>query len=115
MICGVANPDDCLYQIQKAGDFIGDEIKFSDHHRYSAVDLARIEKSSKKYEYRVHCTAKDAVKLAPLIQAENSQIKLSVWDIEIQPVGNDQPLLDAMVAKIEEVYRNRSQKQSEKA
>jgi tetraacyldisaccharide-1-P 4'-kinase len=115
VICGVANPDDCLYQIQKAGDFIGDEIKFSDHHRYSAVDLARIEKSSKKYEYRVHCTAKDAVKLAPLIQAENSQIKLSVWDIEIQPVGNVQPLLDAMVAKIEEVYKNRSQKQSEKA
>jgi hypothetical protein len=52
------------------------------------------------------------VKLAPLIQAENSQIKLSVWDIEIQPISDVQPLLDAMVAKIEEVYQNRSQKQS---
>ena len=34
------------------------------------------------------------------------------WDVEIQPVGNVQPLLDAMVAKIEEVYKNRSQKQA---
>jgi tetraacyldisaccharide 4'-kinase len=112
VVCGVANPDDCLYQIQKAGGFVGDEMKFRDHHRYSAADLARIEKASEKYEYRVHCTAKDAVKLAPLIQAEKSPIRLSVWDIEIQPVGDVQPLLDAMVAKIEEVYENRSQKQA---
>ena len=112
VVCGVANPDDCLYRIQKAGEFIGDEMKFRDHHRYSAADLARIEKASKKYEYRVHCTAKDAVKLAPLVEAESSPLRLSVWDVEIQPVGNVQPLLDAMVAKIEEVYKNRSQKQA---
>jgi len=112
VVCGVANPDDCLYQIQKAGGFIGDEMKFRDHHRYSAADLARIEKASKKYDYRVHCTAKDAVKLAPLIMAENSPIRLSVWDVEIQAVGDVQPLLDAMVAKIEEVYNKGSQKQA---
>jgi len=112
VVCGVANPDDCLYQIQKVGGFVGDEMKFRDHHRYNAADLARIEKASKKYEYRVHCTAKDAVKLAPLIKAENSPVRLSVWDVEIQPVGNVQTLLDAMVAKIEEVYKNRSQKQA---
>ena len=112
VVCGVANPDDCLYQIQKAGGFIGNEMKFRDHHRYSAADLARIEKASKKYEYRVHCTAKDAVKLAPMIERENSPIRLSVWDVEIQPVGDVQPLLDTIVAKIEEVYKNRSQKQA---
>jgi len=60
----------------------------------------------------VHCTAKDAVKLAPLVETENSPLRLSVWDVEIQPVDNVQPLLDAMVAKIEEVYKNRSQKQA---
>ena len=112
VICGVANPDDCLYQIQKAGAFIGDEIKFSDHHRYSAADLSRIENASKKYDYRVHCTAKDAVKLAPLVEAENSPIKLSVWDVQIQPVSDVQQLLDAMVSRIEEVYQNRGLKQS---
>jgi len=112
VVCGVANPDDCLYQIQKAGGFIGDEMKFRDHHPYNASDLTRIEHASKKYEYRVHCTAKDAVKLSPLIEAENSPINLSVWDVEIQPVGDVQPLLDAMVAKIEEVYENRPQKQA---
>jgi hypothetical protein len=50
--------------------------------------------------------------LAPLVETENSPLRLSVWDVEIQPVGNVQPLLDAMVAKIEEVYKNRSQKQA---
>ena len=111
VVCGVANPDDCLYQIQKAGGFVGDEMKFRDHHRYSATDLARIEKASKKYVYRVHCTAKDAVKLESLIKAEKSPVQLSVWDVEIQPVGDVQPLLDAMMAKIEEVQQNRSQKE----
>jgi len=115
VVCGVANPDDCLYQIQKVGGFVGDEMKFRDHHRYSVADLTRIENASKKYEYRVHCTAKDAVKLGPLVEAENSPIKLSVWDVEIQPVGDVQLLLDAMAAKIEEVYKNRSQKQAQKA
>jgi tetraacyldisaccharide 4'-kinase len=108
VVCGVANPDDCMYQIQKAGGFVGDEIKFSDHHRYSAEDLAQIEKASKKYDFRVHCTAKDAVKLEPLIETKNSPVQLNVWDVEIQPVSDVQPLLDAMVAKIEEVYQNRS-------
>ena len=111
VICGVANPDDCLYQIQKAGGFIGDVMKFRDHHRYSRADLAHIEKASKKYSYRVHCTAKDAVKLLRLIEAEKSPVKLSIWNVEIQPIGDVQPLLDAMVAKIEEVIRNRPQKQ----
>src|SRR6056300_139063 len=111
VVCGVANPDDCLYQIQKAGGFIGDEMKFRDHHPYNASDLTRIEHASKKYEYRVHCTAKDAVKLSPLIEAENSPIKLSGWDGEIQPVVEVQPLIDAMVAKIEEVFENRTNKQ----
>ena len=111
VVCGVANPHDCLYQIQKAGGFIGDEMKFR-HHRYiTDLDLARIEKASKKYDYRVHCTAKDAVKLASLVEEENSPIQLSVWDVEIQPVGDVQPLLDAMVAKIEEVFENRTSKQ----
>jgi hypothetical protein len=51
------------------------------------------------------------VKLVPLIEAKKSPVKLSVWDIEIQPVSDVQPLLDAMVAKIEEVFENRTSKQ----
>ncbi|HCP41360.1 MAG TPA: tetraacyldisaccharide 4'-kinase [Cryomorphaceae bacterium] len=112
VVCGVANPDDCLYQIQKAGGFVGDEIKFGDHHRYSTSDLNRIENASKKYEFHVHCTAKDAVKLTTLIEAENSPIKLSIWDVKIQPVGDVQILLDAIVAKIQQVAQHRPKKQA---
>tara|TARA_B100000497_G_C7689705_1_gene418963 strand:+ start:715 stop:1713 length:999 start_codon:yes stop_codon:yes gene_type:complete len=111
MVCGIAKPNDFFYFVKKQIDFSGDEMKFRDHYRYTSADLVRIESASKKFEYRVHCTAKDAVKLAPLIEAENSPIKLSVWDIEIQPVSDVQPLLDAMVTKIEEVFKNRQQKQ----
>ncbi|MGB1266858.1 MAG: hypothetical protein ACPG5D_02075, partial [Schleiferiaceae bacterium] len=77
----------------------------------SVVDLRRIESKSYLYSHRVHCTAKDAVKLASLVEEEKSPVKLSVWDIEIQPVSDVQPLLDAMVAKIEEVFENRTSKQ----
>ena len=87
--------------IQKAGEFIGDEMKFRDHHRYSAADLARMEKAFKKYDFHVHGSAKDAVKLAPLFETENSPLSLSVVDVEIHRVGNVQPLLAAMVSKIE--------------
>jgi tetraacyldisaccharide 4'-kinase len=111
IVCGIAKANEFFDTVQKQLDFPGKEMKFRDHHRYSTANLARIEKASKKYEYRVHCTAKDAVKLEPLIEAENSPVKLSVWDIEIQPVSDVQPLLDAMVAKIEEVFKNRTGKQ----
>ena len=111
IVCGIAKANEFFDTVQKQLDFLGNEMKFRDHHRYSTANLARIEKASKKYEYRVHCTAKDAVKLEPLIEAENSPVKLSVWDIEIQPVSDVQPLLDAMVAKIEEVFKNRTSKQ----
>ena len=111
MVCGIAKANDFFYTVQKQLDFFGKEMKFRDHHRYSIADLAHIENAAKKFDYRVHCTAKDAVKLAPLIEAEKSPIKLSVWDIEIQPVSDVQPLLDAMVAKIEEVFENRTSKQ----
>ena len=40
-----------------------------------------------------------------------ASINLSVWDVEIQPVGDVQPLIDTMVAKIEEVFENRTNKQ----
>ena len=87
-------------------------MKFRDHHRYSAADLNRIEDASKKYDYRVHCTAKDAVKLGPLIETIQSPVVLNIWDVEIQPISDVQPLLEAVVAKIEEVAQNRPQKQA---
>ncbi len=112
MVSGIADPQQFFNSIYPLiGNKTFDSWPFPDHHRFSVVDLRRIESKSYLYKHRVHCTAKDAVKLEPLIEAENSPVKLSVWDIEIQPVSDVQPLLDAMVAKIEEVFKNRTSKQ----
>lgn len=110
IICGIAQPEDFFYHVQNQCGFLADELAFSDHHRYHTRDLKRIERASKKYQFRVHCTAKDAVKLAPLIRAENSPLQLSIWDVRLEPANNSEQLLEAVVGKIEEVCKNRSLK-----
>ena len=112
MVSGIADPQKFYNDIfPLIGNNTFDSWSFPDHHKFNAANLRRIESKSTIYNYRVHCTAKDAVKLIPLIEAKNSPIKLSVWDLEIQPVGDVQPLLDDIVAKMEEVFDNRTSKQ----
>ena len=92
-----------------------DTLGYKDHYSYSAKDLKIIEKRSAKYQYYVHCTTKDAGKLEVLISQSNSPLKLSVWDVEPVPNSDNQPLLDAMVERIEYVYTHRLKKSSRKA
>lgn len=116
MVCGLGQPHVFFDQVfPKIGNTTFDSWSFKDHHAFTARDLKRIEAKSKIYTYRVHCTAKDAVKLEPLIKAQRSPIALSVWDVQPKPVTNVKSLLAAVVSRIEEVYTNRPHKGSEKA
>jgi tetraacyldisaccharide 4'-kinase len=112
MVCGIAKPDDFFYNVQKAIGFIGPEFKFKDHHRFTRKDLNRLELATEKFGYRVHCTAKDAVKLEPLIREAGSPLKLSVWDVELVPDQEASALVQAIAQKIEEVYINRARKEA---
>ena len=115
LVCGIARPNDFFYQVQQQIGLCPGELAFSDHHRYTTREVKKIESMSASSDYRVHCSAKDAVKLAPLIASLKSPLQLSVWDIELEPISDVRPLFEKMVAKIEEVYKNRPLKGEQKA
>lgn len=110
LVCGIGRPDDFFDHVKKAAGIVADEWAFDDHHVYTPKEVKRMEEGSKKYSYRVHCTAKDAVKLQPLIDALESPLKLSIWDVDLYPLTEVKPLWASMVGKIEEVYQNRPMK-----
>jgi len=115
LVGGTANNASFFQAVQTQIDGAHKHLSFSDHHNYTSSDLQRIENAAKEMELRVHCTAKDAVKLTPLIESTQSPILLSVWDIELHPISNMQPLLDALEGKIKEVYAQRTSKGEQKA
>lgn len=88
---------------------------FGDHHIYTAKEVRDMEIASAQSNYLVHCTAKDAVKLEPLVSELGSPLQLCVWDVITQSNNAAQLLLDAVVAKIEEVYTIRPSKGKQKA
>ena len=112
MVSGVAHPRRFFDHIfPQIGNKTFDSWPFPDHHAFSNADLRKIETKSSPYHHRVHCTAKDAVKLQTLIESTGSPIKLSIWDIDVQPVSDISPLVKLLREKIQEVYKNRTLKQ----
>lgn len=112
MVSGIADPRkffDAIFPL--IGNTTYDSWPFPDHHTFSAADLRKIESKSAPYQHRVHCTAKDAVKLLPLIAAQQSPLKLNIWDIEVQPISDITPLIEHLREKILEVSKNRTLKQ----
>ena len=77
VVCG-ADPDDCLYQFRKQVALL-EWMKFGITIA-TARQMSPVWKGFKKYDYRVHCTAKDAVKLAPSLRKKKSySIRLGYW------------------------------------
>ena len=108
LVCGLARSNDFFYAVQKeVGHFLPVELAFGDHHKYNETDVKKMEQKAAAYGFVVHCTAKDAVKLQPLVQAMNSPLQLCVWDVLPEPLTAVEPLLEAVVQKIEEVYVER--------
>lgn len=63
MVSAIGDPGAFERQLRAAG-VDGDTMRFGDHHRFSAADMARIGTRAKPFG-RVICTLKDAVKLGP--------------------------------------------------
>ena len=72
--------------------FIG-ETRFPDHHRYSANELATAYHKAQKCGAQLVCTAKDAVKLQPLIASLPAGASLTVLEVAIQFIGDDEEKL----------------------
>jgi tetraacyldisaccharide 4'-kinase len=64
-VAGVARPDDFFDQAEDAGAELVDAIAFPDHHAYTRAEADAIRKLAG--DWPIVMTAKDAVKLAPLL------------------------------------------------
>ena len=73
-VAGIANPELFLANAQAAGARVVERLIFRDHHPYSLQDIARILELARGRP--VVTTAKDAVKLRPLVE------QLEVWVLE---------------------------------
>ncbi len=82
LVSGVGSPERVT---ATATEFFGyppaEELRFPDHHPYSASDAARI-KAVRERGLEIVCTAKDAVKLAE----SSEQAGFPLWGLEAEPV-----------------------------
>lgn len=90
-VSGIARPGRFHDSLQADGMLVGDAVTYRDHHWYTAADIARAEASARRVgTARIVTTAKDAVRLEPLLADRSAQdavewVYLS-YDVEITPV-----------------------------
>ncbi len=65
LVSGIGNPEAFAQQVRGLGPHVVAELRFADHHAYTAADVLRIQAAADGAA-AVLCTLKDAVKLAPL-------------------------------------------------
>jgi tetraacyldisaccharide 4'-kinase len=65
IVSAIGAPGAFAAQLREQGVVECDSIVFSDHHRFTESDVARIVRAAARAEVVV-CTLKDAVKLTPL-------------------------------------------------
>ncbi len=78
LACGVGTPERVAATIT---EFLGyppvEEARFGDHHAYTAADAAKLA-ALRARGLEIVCTAKDAVKLGPLVN-------FPLWVLEVEP------------------------------
>lgn len=80
LVCGTGNPEHVRKTaVSLLGREPADSIIVQDHHHYSDADAG----SARQKGYPVVCTAKDAVKLAPLLPFFNG---IPVWVLDVRAV-----------------------------
>jgi tetraacyldisaccharide 4'-kinase len=65
-VAGIARPERFFDEVERAGWTVADRLKFRDHHRYTAIDVARIAARVKALRASlVLTTEKDVMRLLP--------------------------------------------------
>jgi tetraacyldisaccharide 4'-kinase len=85
LLCAIANPDSFERSVRSLGARVQMAVRYGDHHAYSVFDLRRIVGYCKeKHLDVVVTTAKDAVRLEPLLKAAKLPpgLRFAVLDVE---------------------------------
>lgn len=102
--CGIGNPGAFARTVAAQGVRISRVLELPDHHAYTGEDLERIEEiASRRAVEQVLVTAKDAVKLTPLLSERAPKLTWLVLGIEAELTPSDElePLLEGALGKVE--------------
>ena len=93
LVSGIGHPRGFELAAQRTGAILAESWRFPDHHRYGAADAAAIAARARHLGASVVATAKDAVKLAPLLP------ELRVLTMRTALAPEDQTVLDRLLAQ----------------
>jgi tetraacyldisaccharide 4'-kinase len=98
--CGIARPEQFFAGLEAAGLHLGARIAFSDHHRYSPRDLARLAAAARKSgTTTLITTEKDRVRLGKLSAALPDWLALRTVGLRIE-IENQSNAFDWLVAQV---------------
>jgi tetraacyldisaccharide 4'-kinase len=101
--CGIARPEQFFSGLETAGLHLAARIAFSDHHRYSPRDLARLADAARKSGITTLITTeKDRVRLGKLISVLPESLSLTTAGLRTE-IENQSDAIDWLVARVVDV------------
>jgi tetraacyldisaccharide-1-P 4'-kinase len=77
-VTALGNPGPFVAEAQARGARVRADLRFRDHHRFTAGDAERIVALAREQDAAVLCTGKDWAKLAPLLASDRGVEWLAV-------------------------------------
>ncbi|MBU3699114.1 MAG: tetraacyldisaccharide 4'-kinase [Candidatus Kapabacteria bacterium] len=98
-VSGIARPERFHSALYDLGYTVAESIVYGDHHRYTAFNVRTITAAATRHNASVITTAKDQVKLLPLVADEEIRHHISVLELEMH-VSSSTSLLSALLSGI---------------
>ncbi|MGB8030665.1 MAG: tetraacyldisaccharide 4'-kinase [Terracidiphilus sp.] len=98
--CGIAHPGQFFQGLESAGVKLAARTAFTDHHSYTAVDLADLASVARAAgATTLLTTEKDRVRIGALAQALSSAISLQTVKLRIE-IENEQAAIDWLIIRL---------------
>lgn len=98
-VSGIAKPERFQEALRQRGYSIAAVMAFRDHHRYTAFNIRSILRAAHAHRAQIITTAKDVVKLQPLMDSVEDLPRISVLELEMQ-VHSSSTFLSAVLPRI---------------
>lgn len=90
--CGLAHPQKFFATLTEAGATVVDTVAFTDHHFYSAADIAMLTAKAAAANATLVTTPKDAVRLP-------SEFRAQVTVVDVSLIFDNEAMLDSLLAE----------------
>lgn len=98
-VSGIARPERFHSALRDLGYTVAETITYRDHHRYTAFNVRAIATAARRHDASIITTAKDHVKLLPLVTDQDVRDLISVLELEMH-VSSSSSFLSALLPRI---------------